>query len=85
MRTPIGAYGVAFAAAFLAPFLFPWLFTRVVMLAVSFVWPPFALLSGGLTDLLYYQGHGVPYGLVWGAALAAIGFFVRRFVKTRIM
>jgi len=67
-----------------APFTVPWQYAIVLGIAASYFFPPIALVLGTLFEVLYGQG-GLPYAFVTGAAVAAVMFGVRRFVKTRIM
>lgn len=71
-------------AAFVAPFFFPFPFTLLLAFLASLFVPPVALGVGVLVDLLYYSS-GLPTGTVWGLGLFILGFFVRRFIKARII
>jgi hypothetical protein len=38
-----------------------------------------------LLDVLYFSGHGFPYFTILGIIFAIVIYFVRQFVKTRII
>ncbi len=73
------------ALASLAPFYFPWPFALLLGAVASLIIPPVAIITGGLLDILYYGGVGLPYFTIIGILIAIIAFFVQQFVKTRIM
>ena len=63
----------------------PWPLTIVFIFASGLMFPPLALLFGVLADVLYYSGHGYYLATLFGVALTGLCYFVRYFVKTRIM
>lgn len=71
--------------AVLSLFIFPWAITLLAMAASALAHPLSALAVGILADILYYPGVGLPVGSLWGAGLATVGFFVRSFVKERML
>ncbi len=75
------------ALALLSPFLFPYPATLAFSFAASVFLPPVGLLAGLLTDVLYYTpgASGWPIAVIAGLFISIIGFFVRRFLKTRII
>jgi hypothetical protein len=73
------------ALASLAPFFFPWPFALAVGVFCSLIVPPAAIITGGLLDVLYYGGSGLPYFTILGIFIAVIAFFVQQLIKTRIM
>jgi hypothetical protein len=88
MQKTIQSYlinGLFLALASLAPFFFPWQFALAVGIIASLIVPPAAVITGGLLDILYYDGTGFPYFTIIGIIVAIIAFFVQQFIKTRIM
>lgn len=79
MRIPV------MIGAFLSPLLFPFPLTVLLALVASLFFPPAGLLIGALVDALYYVPGSLPLGLIWGAVLTFVAFFVRRFMKARII
>lgn len=77
---------VVIGSAVIAPFLFPvFLTTALAFIAGLFV-PLVPLLVGVLVDFLYsVPGGGLPLGTIGGLLLFLLSFFVRGFLKTRIM
>ncbi|MDR3548506.1 MAG: hypothetical protein P4M11_09630 [Candidatus Pacebacteria bacterium] len=73
------------ALASLAPFYFPWPYALAIGVISAFVIPPAAIITGGLLDVLYYGGSGLPYFTIIGLIIAVIAYAVQQFVKTRIM
>lgn len=73
--------------ALIAPFLFPYPFTLVLSFAGALAFPVVGLLVGALVDLLYYVPHpGIyPLATFTGVFIFVAAFFVRRFVKARII
>jgi hypothetical protein len=69
---------------FLSTFFFPYVFTFVLAFAAGLVFPPLALAAGILLDFLYYTG-GWPKATLIGLTIALVAWFVRYFVRTRIM
>jgi hypothetical protein len=77
-------WGIVVLAA-LAPFLFPLPFTLVLAVVAGYLFPPVLILVGGLLDMLYFGGRGMPYYTVAGACGAGFMLLVQQFIKTRIM
>jgi hypothetical protein len=73
------------SAAFLSLFIFPPLVSFLFIALAGFLSPLSAVALGLFADILYYPGSGLPVGLISGIILAAACFFVRAFVKARIM
>lgn len=72
--------------AVLSPFLFPVPLTFVLSFFAGLFVPLIPLLSGALLEYLYgVPSEALPLGLLIGALLCALSFFVRGFIKTRIM
>jgi hypothetical protein len=69
----------------LAPFFFPVPYVIILAVIIAIFVPPIAFLMGGLLDVLYFNGIGMPYFTIAGFILALLGVFVQQFVKTRIM
>ena len=69
---------------FISAFFFPYPLTLALTLVAGFAFPPMALAAGIFIDLLYYAG-GIPLGTLAGATAALVAYFVRQFVRTRIM
>ncbi len=65
-------------------FVFPWPLTLVLGFVTSLLVPPVAFVLGVAAELLY-GAHGVPYAVIVGAVLSVVAFFVRGFVKARII
>jgi hypothetical protein len=77
---------VLIAAALVSPFWFPYPFTLVLSVAAGVVFPPIALFIGLVADLMYFSAPSVlPWGLILGGVATLISFFVRRFIKARII
>ncbi len=69
-----------------APLLFPAAFALGVVVITSVIVPPIGLLAGMLTDALYYTPSvSIPYATIIGLVISVLGYFVQRFLKTRIM
>lgn len=66
-------------------FWLPWAVTLVCLFLAGLAFPPAAFALGIFADLLYYPGHGIFLGTLWGLILGLIAAAVRHFVKTRIM
>jgi hypothetical protein len=77
---------ILLVAAFVSIFLFPYPATFILSFIASLFFPPAALIAGIITDLVYFVpgAYAFPLGIVLGALLSLIAFFVRRFAKTRI-
>lgn len=71
--------------AFLSPFFFPFPATLVFSFIASIVYPPIGIAVGILTDALYGGTQSWYLGTLSGAGISGIAFFVRRFIKTRII
>lgn len=71
--------------SFFSIFWLPWPFSIFAMFIAGLILPPVAFLLGFLADLLYYPGHGLPWGLITGASMAILSYAVRYIVKTRII
>lgn len=73
--------------AFLSPFFFPFPATLILAFCASIFLPPVGILVGLLTDVLYYTPavSTLPIATLAGAGISVIAFFVRRFLKTRII
>lgn len=71
--------------ACVSPFFFPSIITVVLAFAAALIFPPFAILLGMLTDLLYEPTNYWPIASIVGTLLCVMAIFVRSFVKTRIM
>ncbi len=85
MRVPPYAKAATVGLAALSLFWLPWPFSLALAFLAGLVLPPPCLPSRLPRDLLYYPGHGMPWGVLAGAILALICAAVRHFVKTRIM
>lgn len=85
MRVPLPVRIAVIVIALLSLFWLPWTISLLLMFLSGLVFPPAALALGVLADLLYYPGHGFPWGTCSGLALTLICAFVRHFVKTRII
>ena len=74
-------------AAFASLFFFPYPATVILALLASLYFPPIALFVGIFTDLLYYTpgASSWPIASLIGLLSSVIAFFVRRFMKARIM
>jgi len=74
-------------AVFFSPFFFPYPFTLVLSFAASLFVPFVGILIGILTDVLYFVPHvdHIPLASLLGALVSVVAFFVRRFLKARIM
>lgn len=71
----------------LSLFLFPRAITAGLAFAAALIAPPIALGIGIIADALYFV-HGaasLPIGTALGVIGMAGAFFVRRFIKTRIL
>lgn len=66
-------------------FFFPYQATIVLSLVASLYFPPTALLVGILSDFLYYTYPAFPSATATGVALSVGAYFVRRFIKARII
>ena len=75
----------AIVGAVLSLLWLPWAMTLVFIFLAGLVFPPAALALGVLTDLLYYPGVGLPWGVITGALIMLVSALVRHFVKTSIM
>lgn len=85
MRAPKAAKISIIPLTLISLFTLPWALTLIGM-GVSGVLVPLAPLGiGVLADVLYYPGSGLYLGTLWGAGLAALGYGVRYFVKTRML
>jgi hypothetical protein len=73
------------ALALLAPFFFPVPVTILFALIAGYFFPPILLVVGGLLDMLYLAGRGIPVYTMAGACGAGLMLFVQQFVKARIM
>lgn len=73
------------ALALLSLFWLPWTVTLVCLFLAGLAFPPSAFALGVVADLLYYPGHGIFLGTLWGLILGLVAVAVRHFVKTRIM
>lgn len=75
------------ALAALSPFFFPYPATVLLSFAASLFFPYLALGIGILTDALYLAPNAAffPVATGIGAVTSLLAFFVRRFIKARIM
>lgn len=71
--------------AAIALFIFPAVVGGVCVFVSALGFPLSGVVLGLLWDALYYPGHGLPVGLIYGAIAGLVSFFVRRFIKARIM
>ncbi|HYD93614.1 MAG TPA: hypothetical protein VEB18_04160 [Candidatus Paceibacterota bacterium] len=73
--------------ALVSPLLFPYPVTLALSFAGALFVPIIGLLAGVFTDVLYYAPHpGIyPLATIAGAGISLIAFFVRRFIKARII
>lgn len=85
MQVSLSVRVAAIVLATLSIFWLPWLITLVCLFLAGLIFPPAALALGVFSDLLYYPGHGIFLGTLWGLVLALLAAAVRHFVKTRIM
>lgn len=85
MRVPVPVRISIVFLACISPFLFPSIVTALLAFGAALVFPPLALLIGMLMDLLYQPAGYWPLASSAGIVLCLIAFFVRSFVKTRIM
>lgn len=77
---------IVIIAALVSPFWFPYPFTLVLSFAAGVVFPPLALFVGLLVDLVYFSTPSpFPWGLILGGVVTLVAFFVRRFIKARII
>lgn len=77
---------LAIVIALASPLLFPWPLTLALVAVASVILPPLGILAGILTDALYYTPPvSIPYASLIGLLLSVLGYFVHRFIKTRIM
>jgi hypothetical protein len=71
---------------FLSLFFFPYPATLALSFLASLSFPLTALLVGVLSDALYFSApHTLPLATLLGVLASAIAFFVRRFIKARII
>ena len=68
-----------------APFVFPAWITLFLAFLAGLVFPPLAIASGMLVDLLYQPRGYWPVASMLGVVLCILALLVRSFVKTRIM
>lgn len=73
------------ALAVVSLFVFPWPLTLVLMALAGLILPASALCIGVLSDILYYPGFGLPWGVLAGLLIALGAALVRHIMKTRIM
>jgi hypothetical protein len=75
------------AAALLAPFFFPWPLAALGAFALALMEPVAGLALGIILDALYFVPGAarLPVCTACGLAGTVLAFFVRRFVKTRII
>ncbi len=70
--------------ALLAPFFFPYPVTLILSFVGGVIFSPLSIIVGVSLDLLY--GTSVlPVHTLIGCGIALVTFFVRRFIKARIM
>lgn len=74
------------ALAFAAVIAFPWPYALFLAAAASLYVPAAGLALGMLSDALYYSHTAslLPWGTLAGAALSALAFLARRFMKARV-
>lgn len=75
---------IVIACALIAPFFFPWPLTVVLALVASYFFPPLSFLVGALMEFLYGVG-GMPWAFILGVLGSIFMYFVRKFVRARIM
>ncbi len=69
----------------LAPFVFPVLYVLVLSIVLGFFVPPLSFFMGGLLDVLYFSGKGMPFYTIIGLCISISAALVQQFIKTRIM
>ncbi|KND50997.1 MAG: hypothetical protein AB202_01140 [Parcubacteria bacterium C7867-007] len=85
MHIPPAARIGIIAVACISPFLFPSVITAILAVCAAFIFPPIAIVIGMLTDLLYEPTGYLPFASIFGLIICVSVFFVRSFLKTRIM
>jgi hypothetical protein len=78
---------IVITIAALGVFFFPWPYAMFLAFIAALFIPVLGLVFGLLSDLLYFSHSAshVPWATIIGAFSSAVAFFVRRFIKTRIM
>lgn len=87
MSTGSLARALFILAALLSPFLFPYPFTLLLSFIASLFVPFVAIAVGLITDAVYFVPHitRFPLATFMNVFIFIIAFFVRRFIKARIM